>query len=310
MRWGCSPHLCTARIEPSPRPPHRGQLSSRVPHSCFTARGSSTRTSRLPDRSSSASPARAQQHPRTVRALQTWPRRSPRRPQQYPQPPQSIGNETARRQAPCRQLPPPPPAGQSTDRCASRCSTQTLRQAVMEVEPVTDRLFRLLPEALRDLLQARTTPPMHPCSRPQALIPAVPLPTPPCCCPRVQDRRRQLLYVERQMQRRLVNEFRAQVGRRGWGRCCAYGWGSVYHQAGPHHCLRLSLHPTRSESWSRCCTTAAACEAPPAAALVPHLPPSIRAPPATHTPARARAQGGGVAAGGVHRRERGRGDLH
>lgn len=27
----------------------------------------------------------------------------------------------------------------------------------------------------------------------------------------VQDRRRQLLYVERQLQRRLVNEFRSQV---------------------------------------------------------------------------------------------------
>ena len=49
---------------------------------------------------------------------------------------------------------------------------------MLAVEPVTDRLLRFLPEWVRDI---------------------------------VQDRRRQLLYVERRMQRRLMNEFRGQV---------------------------------------------------------------------------------------------------
>lgn len=54
----------------------------------------------------------------------------------------------------------------------------SIHDHIMQMEPVTDRLLRWLPEWVRDV---------------------------------VQDRRRHLLYVERQMQRRLVNEFRAQV---------------------------------------------------------------------------------------------------
>ncbi|PSC76312.1 DUF3099 domain-containing [Micractinium conductrix] len=55
---------------------------------------------------------------------------------------------------------------------------RSLREHIMGLEPVTDRMLRWLPEWVRDV---------------------------------AQDRRRQLLYVERQIQRKLVNEFRAQA---------------------------------------------------------------------------------------------------
>lgn len=58
----------------------------------------------------------------------------------------------------------------------------SLHDQIMGMETFTDRLFGWLPEVVRSAFQ---------------------------------DRRRQLLYVERQMQRRLINEFRAQA--RLWG---------------------------------------------------------------------------------------------
>lgn len=54
----------------------------------------------------------------------------------------------------------------------------SLHGQIMQMEPLTDRLLRWLPEWVQDL---------------------------------AQDRRRQLLYLERRMQRRLVNEVRAQA---------------------------------------------------------------------------------------------------
>ncbi|KAL4425384.1 hypothetical protein ABPG75_009400 [Micractinium tetrahymenae] len=54
----------------------------------------------------------------------------------------------------------------------------SLHDHIMQMEPLTDRLLSWLPECFRDL---------------------------------AQDRRRQLLYLERRMQRKLVNEFRAQA---------------------------------------------------------------------------------------------------
>ncbi|EFN56984.1 hypothetical protein CHLNCDRAFT_51260 [Chlorella variabilis] len=54
----------------------------------------------------------------------------------------------------------------------------TLFEAVRQIEPMTDRILRWLPEWVRDV---------------------------------VQDRRKNLLYLERHMQRRLINEFRAQA---------------------------------------------------------------------------------------------------
>ncbi|PRW33983.1 Acyl-coenzyme A oxidase 2 [Chlorella sorokiniana] len=83
---------------------------------------------------------------------------------------------------------PQPPAAAGTAQQASpdtaaaqereRRKRTSFHHYVVSREPVTDRLLRWLPEFVRDL---------------------------------VQDRRRQLLYMERQLQRRLVNEFRSQV---------------------------------------------------------------------------------------------------
>ena len=92
---------------------------------------------------------------------------------------------------------------------------------MLAVEPMTDRLLRFLPEWVRDIVQASRcacipwgSPLFEEASQSHCAAASRPLgihltlrsPAPP-----EQDRRRQLLYVERRMQRRLMNEFRGQV---------------------------------------------------------------------------------------------------
>lgn len=107
---------------------------------------------------------------------------------------------------------------------------------MLAVEPMTDRLLRFLPEWVRDIVQvsrpvcavtcARSPLPasLTGCLKAHGACSSKPDPrhilcnAPPRRCPLppptlgvLQDRRRQLLYVERRMQRKLMNEFRGQV---------------------------------------------------------------------------------------------------